>query len=271
MGAAEWADHFKIHQEAPAFDPPPAVRNCYAYKGDSIGIEACVDMISPLRPPFEYIRTMFAASLIVARPLRILLLGLGAGSLLTIVNERHPNALIEIVESDKLVFDMAKAVLGLRLPASSTLSFADGALFTHRCAASRECGYDLIFVDVFNAVTIPPQFLSQTFAVSLSQSLARGGAAVLNIDDVNAAFMLETCLSSFAAVWQFPLDEDSENIVFVAYKPDDAPVRTEDWIRIAQEQQLDWPHFELLPRVEKVTNSSTAAVVAAANADVVFT
>jgi spermidine synthase len=202
---------------------------------------------------------MFAASLVVAHPLRILLLGLGAGSLLRVVGERHPGALIDVVESDELVFAMANDVLGLRLPAFTNLIFEDGAQFTHRCSTLPDCEYSLIFVDVFDAVTIPPQFLSQQYAAALSGSLASGGAAILNVDDVNAEFMLDACLHSFAAVWQFPLDEDSENIVLYASNPHSTLVQTEDWARMSLTQQNKWPHFELQPLVEKVTNTSVAA------------
>ena len=59
-----WSTVFEVFDEG-GFDPPPAVRRCYAFKGNAIGTEACVDLTRPFYPSFEYIRAMFVASLVI--------------------------------------------------------------------------------------------------------------------------------------------------------------------------------------------------------------
>ena len=65
---------------------------CYSWGGEDDGVEACATTMQDGKtaPSFEYIRLMAQLAATAAEARKILLLGLGAGVLLTAVQKDHP-------------------------------------------------------------------------------------------------------------------------------------------------------------------------------------
>ena len=77
-------------------------------------VELIVDLKDPDAMPVPYNQTMTAALAYPAAPKRILMIGLGAGSISTYLGRAMPDAQIDVVELDPGVISAGKDYFGLR-------------------------------------------------------------------------------------------------------------------------------------------------------------
>jgi len=152
-------------------------------------------------------------------PRSVLLLGLGAGSVVALLRREHGiRAPIVAVEIDAEVVRLATEHFGLRRWPDLEVAIGDALAFV----ATDRRQFDLIVVDVFHDATVPAPFRQRPFLTALRERLAPGGQLLINLIVATAAG--EARLAAFepelAAV--FP-DQRSmgirSNVVFVAGKP----------------------------------------------------
>ncbi len=95
-----------------------------------------------------YTCTMMAALLCNPAPKRILLIGIGAGSLIRFLHHHFPACLIDAVDHSPHIIDLARGYF--RLPENDTVTVhcCDGLEFVH--SIQEHNTYDLILVDAFN-------------------------------------------------------------------------------------------------------------------------
>jgi spermidine synthase len=138
-----------------------------------------MDLTAPDRIELTYLRSMLIPLLFVPRPRRILLLGLGGGTLARFLLHHFPEAEIEAVELRADVVEIAKGYFKLEMPPSLRIHVMDAHHYLESQVAGASPAFDLILVDVFDAegpsvVLDDPEFFSR-----LSGMLApRGGVAV---------------------------------------------------------------------------------------------
>jgi hypothetical protein len=194
--------------------------------------------------------------------MHILVLGLGAGSLLQLVAERHPSASIVVVESEQLVVDLARGAFDLKLPKSVSIVLMDAAQYMDNCSVDANCKYDLVFMDVYDSFSIPAQFVTGQFTTAMRESLTETGAAIINCDDESIEFVHSLWSHVFAGVWQFHMKVDTENIVLLATVSSKPGLTPERWVAIArEEEESEWPHFPLQPLVAAARNCSSPPAI----------
>ncbi|MDZ7685664.1 MAG: hypothetical protein U5O39_12160 [Gammaproteobacteria bacterium] len=76
--------------------------------------QTCMDLREPKRLVFPYVRMTLAGLLVEPEPERILMLGLGGGSIPMTLAELYPEAKIDTVEIDEAVYRVARGLLPLR-------------------------------------------------------------------------------------------------------------------------------------------------------------
>ncbi|HEY5128376.1 MAG TPA: fused MFS/spermidine synthase [Bradyrhizobium sp.] len=126
--------------------------------------------------PMLYTRAMSIAAIFPQDIKRVLVLGLGAGSIPDYLHRFLPDATIDTVELDPGVIDVAKKYFGLRETKNFHLIEADGRVFLNRHAEP----YDLIFVDAFTGSYIPFHLMTKEFYQLLRNRLAPHGVAAFN-------------------------------------------------------------------------------------------
>ncbi|HTS39626.1 MAG TPA: fused MFS/spermidine synthase [Xanthobacteraceae bacterium] len=166
--------------------------------------------------PVRYTREMTVAVVYPPAPRKILMIGLGGGTITTYLGRAMPDATINVVELDPGVIDAAKKYFGLRDSARIHYLSGDGRVMLRR---SKE-QYDLILVDAFRGGYVPFHLLTREFYALLKERLAPGGAAVFNVHSGTKLYLstLRTLSAVFASVHIYPSGE-GETITVATPEP----------------------------------------------------
>ncbi|QDH70285.1 fused MFS/spermidine synthase [Marilutibacter alkalisoli] len=131
----------------------------------------------PDRLLIDYTRTMMGALLLVPRPSRIGMVGLGGGSQAKFCYRHLPEADVEVMENNPHVIALRKR---FRVPdddARFRIVPGDAArLLQERCGR-----YDLLLVDGYDETGIPEALSTQRFYDDCRDSLATNGALAINL------------------------------------------------------------------------------------------
>jgi len=142
--------------------------------------ESVANLEDPDDLPLPYAQTMTASSLLYPTEIkRILMIGLGGGSIPVYFGRAMPDVHIDTVELDQRVIDVAKEYFALRETPRMRYVAADGRVFLNR---SKE-QYDLILLDAYRGGYVPFHLLTREFYVLVKSRLAPGGAVASNVHD----------------------------------------------------------------------------------------
>jgi spermidine synthase len=127
--------------------------------------------------PLLYTRAFSLAAIYPPEIKRILVLGLGGGSIPVYLHRFLPEATIDVVEIDPGIIAVAKKYFGIRETSRLHLIESDGRVFLNR---HRE-PYDMIIVDVFTGSYIPFHMMTKEFYQLVRSHLNPHGVAAINI------------------------------------------------------------------------------------------
>ena len=191
-------------------------------------VESLMHCSDPDALCLRYTRKMMAFLLFNPAPHRILLLGLGGGSLAKFCYRRLPSSTITVVESDPNVIALREE---FRVPSDDErfhVLQADGV----RYVAGRGPRKDVILVDAYDRHGIaPPELATAQFYDEVSRRLSIGGVLVVNLfgDTYQRGSHLGAIYGVFGKrVIVLPVHK-TENFIVLAF-PSDAAVR--DWERL---------------------------------------
>ncbi|MCI0572309.1 MAG: fused MFS/spermidine synthase, partial [Myxococcaceae bacterium] len=131
----------------------------------------------PHAVPMPSIRVAAAGLALTAGRSHALVIGLGGGTLPTLLRRCLPRMEVDVVEVNPVVVDVARRFFGLRLSARLRVRVEDGARFIRRMGTL----YDFILLDGFSGVGIPEQLKKAAFFEDALRRLAPGGVVVVNI------------------------------------------------------------------------------------------
>ena len=141
--------------------------------------ESVANLLDPDDLPLRYSQVMTIATIYPDSPRRILMLGLGGGSISAYLGRFMPAAVITTVEIDPGVITAAKTYFGLRETERMRYRAGDGRVFLNRSSDL----YDLILLDAYRGGYVPFHLLTREFYALVKQRLAPGGAAAFNVHD----------------------------------------------------------------------------------------
>ena len=141
--------------------------------------ESVINLGDPDDLPLRYAQVMTIAAIYPQEPKRILMLGLGGGSLSTYLGRFMPDVTIDVVEIDRRVIETAKTYFGLRETERVRYLDGDGRVFLNRTKDR----YDLILLDAYRGGFVPFHLLTKEFYALVKQRLTPGGAVASNVHD----------------------------------------------------------------------------------------
>lgn len=141
--------------------------------------QTCVLIDDPDRLVFDYTRMSFAGLLLEPEPERILIIGLGGGSIPLTFSDLLPNTRIDVVEIDEAVVNVAKEFFFFRETENMKVTVDDGRPFIKRAAIRNET-YDYIVLDAFSGDYIPEHMLTREFLEEVKHILSPNGVLVAN-------------------------------------------------------------------------------------------
>ena len=119
----------------------------------------------------------FVGLALTPEPSRILVVGLGGGTMPMFLRKYYPNATIDAVDIDPDVVHVAKEYFAFREDERMKAHVADGRKFIEN---TRE-PYDVIFLDAFGTKNVPPTLTTVEFMNAVRRAVKPGGIVVGNI------------------------------------------------------------------------------------------
>lgn len=161
----------------------------------STDIQSAMDLRDPDRLVLSYTRVMMGFLVFQPQPQRILMIGLGGGSLPKFCHRHLPGADITVVEIDPAVIALREQFEVPPDQANFRVVQADGADFV---AAEDDQQFDVILVDGFEAEQMAPALGTQNFYGHCARLLRPGGVMLCNLHELDifyGVFMERIALS----------------------------------------------------------------------------
>ena len=168
---------------------------CMSFGRTTVARQSCVSLAEPTKLVFNYARMVMAALYLNPAPQRILILGLGGGTLPSAFQRIFANAAIDAVEIDPAVVRVARKYFAFEPGAATRVFEEDGRVFVKRMLRTN-ARYDLIVLDAFDHEYIPEHMLTREFLVEVKSLLGERGVLAANTFSVSKLYHHESATYS---------------------------------------------------------------------------
>ena len=182
--------------------------------------QSCMDRRRPKEMLFPYTRMMMAALLLNPEPQRILMLGLGGGTLPMALDQLFPDMQMDVIEIDPAVTRVAREHFGFAPSERVTVHAQDGRVFVKR-AALRGDTYDLVMLDAFNGEYIPEHLMTREFLEEARALLSDNGVLVANTFSISTLYEHEsaTYASVFSPFFNMKPNDSGNRVILASTGP----------------------------------------------------
>lgn len=197
--------------------------------GEGEGRQSVVKVVDPRHLEMPYSRVLPAALAFAEEPARMLILGLGGGTLPRFFHSHFPQMTIDVVELDPGVVEVAKEFCGFAEDARLRVHVADGRDFVE----SATCEYDLLILDCFDIDSIPAHLSTLEFLRGVRRALSPNGIAIANVwgrgSNPLYAHMVRTYRAAFEEVYILDVPGPGTKIFIALAQP--RPMTREELLR----------------------------------------
>jgi predicted membrane-bound spermidine synthase len=167
--------------------------------------QSVTNLSDPDDLPLAVARTMTVSLVYPEEPRRILMIGLGGGTVSAYIGRFMRHVQIDTVEIDPGVIAAAKRYFGIRETSRIRYLDGDGRVFLNR----HKEPYDLIIVDAYHGGYVPFHLLTKEFYALVKERLKANGAAAFNVHDGTKLYVstIVTLRSVFPTVDLYPTGE----------------------------------------------------------------
>ena len=158
----------------------------------------------PSRPDsllLSYVRATMIGLAYLEDPRRVLVVGLGGGSIPRALHRWYPEAIIDVVELDPVVVEVAKAWFGVEEDSRLRLEVADGRSFVEAAGVRGDAPYDLVVLDAFDEDSIPKALTTREFLDAVETVLAVDGRVLANLWSGGGGEPYRSMLTTYQAVF----------------------------------------------------------------------
>ncbi|EJO9871933.1 fused MFS/spermidine synthase [Vibrio vulnificus] len=166
---------------------------------------------------FPYVRMTLAGLLFNPKPERILIIGLGGGSVPSALAELYPESHMDIVEIDPVVSQIAEHYFYFQPSHNTRVHTSDARVYIKRAGLKGQ-KYDFILLDAFNGEYIPEHLMTREFLLETKQLLSSRGVLVANTFSTSKLYDHEsvTYRSVFGEFYNFKIPQESGNRVILS-------------------------------------------------------
>lgn len=178
--------------------------------------QSCINPNRPKQMVFSYTKMMMASLLIEPDPKRILVVGLGGGTLPLALADLLPNSKITVVEIDAAVVKVAEQYFGFKENAQINVVTQDARVFGKR-ARLKKLKFDLIMLDAYNGDYIPEHLLTREYLQECKDLLSEKGVLAANTFSISELYHYESVTYSSVFKHLFSLkSRSSANRILLA-------------------------------------------------------
>lgn len=153
--------------------------------------QSCINLSQPNHLVFYYTRFLMASLLLNDNPKRILIIGLGGGTMSNTLHHLLPDSQIDNVEIDHAVIRIARKYFNYTENDRVSTLNQDGRIYIKR-AYSRGKRYDLIILDAYNGDYIPEHLMTREFLEQTKNLLSDNGVVAANTSALSGLYSHES-------------------------------------------------------------------------------
>lgn len=143
--------------------------------------QSAMALAEPDRLELSYLRAMLIGLIVVRDPSKILILGLGGGSLARFLLHNFPEVRIDVVELRPAMVEVAQNYFGLYPNDRLHIHISEAGEFLSRSLTEGVAAPELILVDLFDEQGLAPVVLQHDFFAALAAFLGHGGIVCINL------------------------------------------------------------------------------------------
>ena len=152
---------------------------CMRFTHRNIAQQSCLNLNDPNLLVFNCSKMLMGAFYLKPTPNKVLVIGLGGGSLPSAIQRILHNTDIDIVEIDPAVVRVAKKYFKFEPTPRVHITEEDGRVFVKK-AIKKKKKYDMIILDAFDGNYIPRHMLTRQFLTEVKMILAPDGVVAAN-------------------------------------------------------------------------------------------
>ena len=145
--------------------------------GDDDARQSVVKVGDPDHVELQYAQAMPIALAVAPDPQRVLIVGLGGGTIPSLLRKHYPRLAIDVVDIDPGVVEVAKEFFGFREDAAMHVYVEDGRRYIEKCKRP----YDIIFLDAYGSDNIPYDLATKEFLQAVRRAIGPKGVVAGNV------------------------------------------------------------------------------------------
>jgi spermidine synthase len=200
--------------------------------------QSVVRVGDPDHVELPYARAMLVSLAMVREPDRILVVGLGGGTLPSFLHRHYPEARIDTVDIDPGVVQVAKDYFGFKEDDRLRAHVQDGRSFIEQCDER----YDLILLDAFSSDSIPRQLTTREFLQAVRRALTPRGMAVANLWSRGSNSLYDSMVRTYEDVFDrlYLLDVPGAGNIILFALPGEAQFTRKQLERQTKQLTAEW-------------------------------
>ncbi|MBL4822733.1 MAG: fused MFS/spermidine synthase [Colwellia sp.] len=181
--------------------------------------QSCLLKSQPQQLVFNYTKLLMASLLVMPEPKRILIIGLGGGTMSNTLAQLYPQSQIDNVEIDQAVIKVARDYFGFFENNKIKTYNQDGRIFIKRALLKKQ-QYDWIILDAFNGDYIPEHLMTKEFLQETKALLSKQGILSANTFSLSELYAHEsaTYKAVFGDFYQVSNQANANRIIIVSRK-----------------------------------------------------
>ena len=182
--------------------------------------QSCFLKTNPDALVFNYTKLLFSGLLLQPKPKRILIIGLGGGTMSNTLHQLYPEATITNVELDKAVIKVARRYFSFFENDTVSTVAKDGRVFIKRELLKKQ-KYDWIILDAFNGDYIPEHLLTKEFLEESKGLLSENGILSANTFSNSKLYQYESATyhAVFGEFFNVKNRHNDNRIILVSNQP----------------------------------------------------
>lgn len=179
-----------------------------------------------------YVRAAFVGLALCEEPRRLLVVGLGGGTLPMFLRKHYPNATIDAVDIDPNVVDVAQRFFGFRQDEYMRAHVADGRQFIEQTRQP----YDAIFLDAFGSDSVPAHLTTQEFLRAVRRAVKPDGVVIGNVWGRYSNPLYDSMVRTYQEVFDelFILDVQGAGNMILLALPRRQPLNRDELAQLAR-------------------------------------
>ncbi|WAJ69913.1 spermidine synthase [Catenovulum adriaticum] len=177
--------------------------------------QTCIDLDDKNNLVFEYAHGTLAGLSHNPAPERILILGLGGGTLSNVLHQISPNSEIIAVDIDPVVKDLAVEYFDYQENNQVKTEIKDARVYVKRALLNKQ-KFDWIILDAFNGDYIPEHLMTKEFLTEVKKLLPKNGLVTANTFSTSDLYDYEsvTYQAVFSKLYTYQTPTKGNRIIY---------------------------------------------------------